>query len=64
MTVSARTVEVGRLLGEGIEVLGGLEPGVRVVTAGTPFLVEGMKVTLMPELEQAAPRPDDLKYQQ
>ncbi|MGB5199719.1 MAG: efflux RND transporter periplasmic adaptor subunit, partial [Sedimenticolaceae bacterium] len=64
MTVSPRTVRVGRLVGEGIEVLGGLEPGARVVTAGTPFLVEGMKVTLMPELEQAAPRPDDLKYQQ
>lgn len=64
MTVSPRSVKVGRLVGEGIEVLGGLEPGVRVVTAGTPFLVAGMKVTLMPELEQAAPRPDDLKYQQ
>ena len=64
MTVSPRTVKVGRLVGEGIEVLGGLEPGARVVTAGTPFLVAGMKVTLMPELEQAAPRPDDLKYQQ
>jgi hypothetical protein len=33
------------------------------VTAGTPFLVEGMQVTLLPELEQAEPRPEDLEYQ-
>ena len=64
MTVSPRPVKVGRLIGDGIEVVDGLEPGARVVTAGTPFLVEGMQVTLMPELEQATPRPEDLKYQQ
>ena len=64
MTVSPQPVKVGRLLGDGIEVLEGLEPGARVVTAGTPFLVEGMQVRLMPELEQAEPRPEDLKYQQ
>jgi RND family efflux transporter MFP subunit len=63
MTVSPRPVKVGRLVGDGVEVLDGLEPGARVVTAGTPFLVEGMQVTLMPELEQAEPRPEDLKYQ-
>ena len=64
MTVSPRPVKVGRLLGDGIEVLEGLEPGALIVTAGTPFLVEGMQVRLMPELEQAEPRPEDLKYQQ
>jgi RND family efflux transporter MFP subunit len=64
MTVSSRPVKVGRLVGNGIQVLEGLEPGMRLVTAGTPFLVEGMQVSLLPELEQAQPRPDDLKYQQ
>lgn len=64
MTASPRQVKVGRLVGHGIEVTEGLEPGARIVTAGTPFLVEGMQVTLMPELEQAEPRPEDLEYQQ
>ena len=63
MTVSPQPVKVGRLVGDGIEVLEGLEPGARVVTAGTAFLVEGMPVILMPDLEQAQPRPEDLKYQ-
>lgn len=62
-TVSPRPVKVGRLVGDGIEVLEGIEPGMRVVTAGTPFLVEGMQVSLLPEQEQAEVRPDDLKYQ-
>ena len=62
-TVSPRPVKVGRLVGDGIEVLEGIEPGMRVVTAGTPFLVEGMQVSLLPEQEQAEARPDDLKYQ-
>ncbi|MEN8167181.1 MAG: efflux RND transporter periplasmic adaptor subunit [Pseudomonadota bacterium] len=59
MTVKPQAVKVGRLLGNDIEVLEGIEAGNHIVTAGTPFLVEGMKVTLMPALEQAAPRPDD-----
>jgi RND family efflux transporter MFP subunit len=63
MTVQPRTVTVGRLLGENIEVFEGLMPGDRIVTAGTPFLVEGMKVRLMPDKEQAIQRPEDLKYQ-
>jgi RND family efflux transporter MFP subunit len=63
MTVSPRTVKVGRLVGDGIEVPEGLEPGARLVTAGTPFLVDGMRVSLMPDLEQAEPRPEDLEYQ-
>jgi RND family efflux transporter MFP subunit len=64
MTVSPRTVKVGRMSGDGIEVLEGLDPGTRIVTAGTPFLVDGMEVRLMPEIEQAESRPEDLKYQQ
>ncbi|WP_083218357.1 efflux RND transporter periplasmic adaptor subunit [Candidatus Thiodiazotropha endoloripes] len=63
MTVLPRTVKVGRLSGENIEVLEGLMPGDRIVTAGTPFLVEGMKVRLMPDKEQAIQRPEDLNYQ-
>ena len=63
MTVKSRSVKVGRLLGEQIEVLDGLKAGDRIVTAGTPFLVEDMKVRLMPEKEQALQRSDDLKYQ-
>ncbi len=63
MTVSPKPVKVGRLVGTDAEVLEGLVAGERVVTAGTPFLVDGMQVVLMPELEQAEPRPDDLKYQ-
>jgi RND family efflux transporter MFP subunit len=59
MTVQPHAVKVGRMLGDRIEVLEGLESGSRIVTAGTPFLVEEMKVTLMPELEQAEPRPDE-----
>lgn len=60
MTVSPQTVDVGRMRGERIEVLSGIESGDRIVTAGTPFLVEGMKVTLMPTPEQPAPRPDEI----
>ena len=63
MTVQPRPVKVGRLVGEYIEVFEGLKAGDRIVTAGTPFLVEGMKVRLMPRKEQAEQRPEDLKYQ-
>jgi len=64
MTVSPRAVKIGRLSGNEIELLEGIEPGTRIVTAGTPFLAEGMKVRLMPDIEQAEPRAEDLKYQQ
>lgn len=63
MTVKPRPVKVGRLLGDRVQVLEGLTEGDRIVTAGTPFLVEGMKVMMMQDREQATPRPDDLKYQ-
>ncbi|MCM8856439.1 MAG: efflux RND transporter periplasmic adaptor subunit [Candidatus Thiodiazotropha sp.] len=63
MTVKSRSVKVGRLLGNHIEVLEGLEPGERIVTAGAPFVVENMPIKLMPDQEQAEPRTEDLKYQ-
>jgi len=63
MTVKPQPVKTGRLVGSEIEVTEGLQPGMRIVTAGTPFLSEGMPVQLMPESEQAEPRPEDLKYQ-
>ncbi|MCU7946131.1 MAG: efflux RND transporter periplasmic adaptor subunit, partial [Candidatus Thiodiazotropha sp. (ex Cardiolucina cf. quadrata)] len=63
MTVKSRSVKVGRLLGNKIEVLEGLEPGERIVTAGAPFVVENMQIKLMPDQEQAEPRTEDLNYQ-
>ncbi len=46
MTVGPKPVEVGALRGGQIAVREGLEPGDRVVVAGAPFLVPGMKVSL------------------
>jgi RND family efflux transporter MFP subunit len=63
MTAKPRPVKVGRMMGDRIEIFEGLESGERIVTAGTPFLTDGMKVIPMAEREQATPRPDDLKYQ-
>jgi RND family efflux transporter MFP subunit len=54
LTVSGREVEVGSMEGNSIQVLSGLKGGERIVTAGAPYLVEGMKVRLLPESEQAA----------
>lgn len=59
MTVKSRSVKVRRLTSGDIEVLEGLAPGDRVVVAGAPFLVEDMKVTLLPDREQAAPRQEN-----
>ena len=59
MTVSPRSVKVSRMSGDSIHVTEGLEAGDRLVTAGVPFLVEGMRVTLLPDLEQAEPRPGE-----
>jgi RND family efflux transporter MFP subunit len=56
MTVRPRSVKVGAMSGRDIQVLDGLKPGERIVVAGTPFLADGMKVTLLPNLEQAEPR--------
>jgi RND family efflux transporter MFP subunit len=59
MTVHEQNISVGRMLGSSIAVTDGLEIGSRIVTAGAAFLAEGMKVTLMKEVEQAESRPDD-----
>jgi len=56
MTVHARTVRVGLLEGDRIQVLDGLSGGERVVVAGVGALAEGMAVTLMRDAEQAEPR--------
>jgi len=52
-------VAVGRLSGWSIEVKDGLEPGNRVVVAGVGYLAEGMQVRLLPEREEAEPRPGE-----
>jgi len=52
-------VVVGRMEGDQIEVLEGLEPGDRVIAVGAAFLAEGMKVFPMQESEQAVPRAGD-----
>lgn len=55
MTVHARKVTLGRMVGSKVKVTGGLEPGLRVITAGAAYLDEGMKVTLIQQSEQAEP---------
>lgn len=45
-TVSPRPVTVGRRYEDRVEVLGGLEPQVRVVASGGAFLADGARVTV------------------
>ena len=59
MTVSSRTVEVGRMSGRSIQVFEGLEGGEEIVAVGAAYLAEGMRVTRMLETEQAVPRESD-----
>lgn len=59
--LNAREIEVGEMRGNLIEVTSGLEDGERVVVAGVPFLVEGMLVTVLPDVEQAVERQDDVR---
>lgn len=59
MTVAKTPVVVGRMSGWNIEVVSGVEPGLRIVTAGVGYLAEGMKVRQMQQREQARPRPDE-----
>jgi RND family efflux transporter MFP subunit len=59
LTVHARPVTIGRMVGSSIEITEGLEPGVRIVTAGANYLAEGMPVTLLEQTEQAEPRDGD-----
>ena len=59
MTVTSRSVEVGRMSGRSIQVLDGLDGGEEIVSVGGPYLAEGMLVTRMKLTEQATPRADD-----
>ena len=59
MILKSRDVTVGKMRGQDIEVLDGIVPGDRIVVAGVAYMVEGMKVTLMPTPEQARPRPNE-----
>jgi len=61
MTVSSVGVEVGRMQGDQVEILSGLDGGEEIVSVGAPYLAEGMQVTRMEESEQAEPRADDPK---
>jgi len=61
MTVRERPVTVGRMVGSSLEITGGLEPGIRIVTAGAAYLAEGMPVTLLQQSEQAEPREDGIE---
>jgi len=59
MTVSPRSVSIGRMSGSMIEVFDGLDGGEEIVAVGAPYLAEGMRVTRMAETEQAVPRAGD-----
>jgi RND family efflux transporter MFP subunit len=59
MTVSSREVEIGRMAGDRIEIMAGLNTGDEIVAVGAPYLAEGIKVTRMAQSEQAIPRADD-----
>ena len=52
-TVAPRAVTVSTMSGDRISITSGLAIGERIVTAGVPFLIEGMQVSLMPEIDQA-----------
>ncbi|MEZ5503981.1 MAG: efflux RND transporter periplasmic adaptor subunit [Halioglobus sp.] len=59
MTVSGREVTLGRMTGNLIQVIAGLNGGEEIVAVGAPYLAEGMKVTRMAVTEQAVPRADE-----
>ena len=47
-TVSQREVKTGKLLGSGITVLEGIQPGEWIATAGVHYLKEGQQVRILP----------------
>ncbi|MCU7837433.1 MAG: efflux RND transporter periplasmic adaptor subunit [gamma proteobacterium symbiont of Taylorina sp.] len=53
MQVNPVSVKVGTMKGNQIQIKEGVDVGLRIVTAGVPFLYKGLKVTLMKEAEQA-----------
>lgn len=54
-TVQRRAVNVGRLVAEGLQVLGGLTPGDHLVVRGVHRLEEGQRVRLMDKAAEATP---------
>ena len=56
MVVRGRGVRIGRMSGDMIEILDGLEGGEEIVMVGAEYLSEGMRVTRMRTGEQAIPR--------
>lgn len=59
MTVSSTDVEVGRMRGDQVEILSGLNVGEEIVSVGASNLAEGMHVTRLKPSEQAVPRAGD-----
>ena len=59
MRVQSRPVAVGRVSGDMIEVLSGLEGGEEIVAVGAAYLSDGMRVTRLDNGEQAVPREDE-----
>lgn len=56
MQVRSVSIETGRVSGEMIEVLSGLNGGEEIVAVGASYLSDGMQVTRMTTGEQAEPR--------
>ena len=59
LTVHALPVTIGRLSDQHVEVIDGLTGGEEIVSVGTPYLAEGMRVSRMRQTEQAQARADD-----
>ncbi|MEM8493024.1 MAG: efflux RND transporter periplasmic adaptor subunit [Pseudomonadota bacterium] len=59
MVVRSRPVTTGRMSGDRIEILDGLQGGEEIVEAGSAYLADGMRVTRMRTGEQAIPRESD-----
>jgi RND family efflux transporter MFP subunit len=55
MTVHAQPVQIATADGNDVVVVGGLTPGMRVVSAGVHVLSPGQKVTIYKEADPAAP---------
>lgn len=53
LTVQQRPVAIGSLLGDKIEIISGIEVGMRIVTAGVHYLAEGDVVRLLPDADGA-----------
>ncbi|ODT05714.1 MAG: efflux transporter periplasmic adaptor subunit [Mesorhizobium sp. SCN 65-20] len=53
-TVKARDIKVANFVDDGVQVVDGLEPGDLVVSAGTQFMAEKLKVKVPPAEQRAA----------